>query len=593
MEEFLSFTRYRPMNEPTTDLAAGLSALEETFRQLRPRLAEIVEQIGDPGRAPAEETISQLVAARKEFVRLRDALLQRAAAEQVASTPSPEQIASLPQLGQLLRQVTEAQTARAEREKRRDLYQRAAQVLDRVLGVAHRERPDFAPLANCQGQARELRQAAAALDEGPREQLERLAEGHHPLCDLLTLLESYRVIDDARWQQLHDSIAQHFGRDLALAIIRGRLCFRAPAAPAPTPAAPPVAPTPVATAPPETPRTVPEVFNGEERTLVNQSPVTEAALAAQPEEDPMIVDEASATAAGRHGPLSVQQVSDLLTPSNGVAVLFGAPLAGLDDVEEQLHAAGREGRLITLDGATDRMGFLRELEELQGDRPDGLILVLVPSYCAWNEDWVRHAQQHLRPQPGKKKVTRVVFMADPAVTWYWVQMSKNVRDRLHAGGVAEFSLQPLAPATVAAWLEERGLGPADAAMVPKIAQVTGNWALLLSQFAGRSREHPDRWEQELTALEKELAAGRSSWRNSLGVVPQALPVLKAMSEFGEPVTAAELAELLAGSRAAATIEAVLRWAELLAFIRPVSPGKWKLDRMVGQAIGQLSEEWEP
>lgn len=582
MEGFPFLREYRAMNDPTPDLATALDALQADYRQLRPRLAETADQL-EQGQPPAEDLLAQLAAARQRFLELRETVAQRAAGEQLSTSAAPPD--SLSALTELVHQVTEAQRSRMQREQQQQTRSRAVQVLKRVLSIRHRDRADFAPLVQCQARAGRLSEAEG---DAAHDEFQRLAEGNHPLCDVLTLLESYRVIDDERWQQLHDRIAETFGRELALAIVRGRLTFPA-ANPAVTPSpAPPPEPAPVA--PPYT-----EDQDGQQTLVFSKAASPRPGRPTSSVDIEMTVSEEEAPFDGtyRSGPLTARQLTDLLSPTNGVAVLFGAPVAGLDDVEEHLRAACREGRLTTLDGDTDRSAFLRELDELVEHRPDGLILVLVPSYCAWNEDWVKQAQQQVQRQPSKRKFTRVLFVADPPVAWYWVQMNKGVRDRLVAGGVAEFSLHPWSDAAVAAWLEEQGLRPVDLGLRCEVSRVTGNWTALLQQLAARCKGHPESWADELTALEKEMASTRSSWRNGLGVVPQALPVLKALAEVSEPVTAADLAGRLAGRRPPAVVDAVLRWADLLHFVHPAGHHKWALDPVVRQAVMQLSEEWAP
>jgi hypothetical protein len=110
-------------------------------------------------------------------------------------------------------------------------YDKAGTWLDRVLAIKHREEPDFAPLLECLAKARELRQRAAEIEfsgetDPPADVLEEVqsvADGHHPLCDLLAQVEEHDSLDDERWHDLTAHITRAFGKPLATAAARGKL----------------------------------------------------------------------------------------------------------------------------------------------------------------------------------------------------------------------------------------------------------------------------------------------------------------------------------------------------------------------------------
>jgi hypothetical protein len=281
-------------------------------------------------------------------------------------------------------------------------------------------------------------------------------------------------------------------------------------------------------------------------------------------------------------PLTAQQERDILAPANGVAVLFGSRVAGLDEVDRFLHAACREGRLITLDTANDRRGFLRQLDELLKDRPDGLILGVVPDYCPWSEDWVLSSLESIGRLTSRRKFARLLFIADPEATWSWVQTDRGVQDRLVENGVAEFSLEPWSDSALRQWMSAADFGPDDQAGRDCFRNVTGNWASLLHQVGLRCRRNRKGWQEVLVDYERELAQ-RVEWRELFGLIGQTLPVLKVMAERNEPVNWEDISTRVSGG-SPILVAMVLCWADRLRYIRPAGQNKWVLDPIIRQAV---------
>jgi len=661
------------MSTQESQLKSDLQSLQETFRELSLRLAEAAGNLGRSGRPPSEDIIQQLDGAHRRFRELQEGAFQLAAGEHMAA-PTVSDRATIPDLLALLRQVDETRTIR---QKKQEQLQKARSVLDRVLSIVHKNSASFAPLADLQTQASGLRdQALADSDQPASPELENLAEGRHPYCDFLHLLEHHEDIDDDRWVQLNESITQAFGKPLAIATARKKLRIKEEAgvsggqesgnrcqesgnrcqesgdrgqesgdrgepgcvsarsqesggrgqeagvgspeesahvensiAPSsnstPVPAAESLEPadaTATATltrptwegrefanaASENSPHTI-EIDLAADGRSNQVGPATEPDLhlATLLPQEPLPEHEGTL----RRGlpedtwlrsPLTAQQELDLLAPTNGVAVLFGSRVAGLDDVDRFLHAACREGRLITLDTANDRRGFLRQLDELLKDRPEGLILGVVPDYCPWSEDWVLSSLELITRSTARRKFTRLLFVADPESTWSWVQTDKSAQDRMVESGVAEFSLEPWSDQALRQWLSEGGFGPEDQAGRACFKNVTGNWGALLYQVGLRCKLDPHGWQETIVDYERELAQ-RVEWGELFGLVGQALPVLKVMAERNEPVSWEEISSLVGGG-SPILVAMVLCWADRLRYIRPAGQKKWVLDPIIRQAV---------
>ncbi len=646
------------MSTPDSQLKNDLQALQETFRELSLRLAEAAGNLGRSGRPPSEEIIQQLGSAHRRFHELQEGAFQLAASERMPTLSASER-GTIPDLLSLLRQVDETRTIR---QKKQIQLQKARTVLERILAVVHKDSKPLAPLADLQSKATGLRdQTQADSDQPISPELENMAEGRHPYCDFLQLLENHDEIDDDRWVQLNDSITQAFGKPLAIATARKKLKIREGAegrkqesgvrgqvasgdspgretevrsqdsegesAPAeakvetspgpsvsnnsvPEPAADNVAvavaaPTAPASATAtlempslenrvadhphseNSPATIEIDLDTDGRSRIGPATEPDLHLPTLMPQEPLPENEGSL----RRGlpddvwlrsPLTAPQELDLLVPSNGVAVLFGSRVAGLDDVDRFLHTACREGRLITLDTANDRRGFLRQLDDLLKERPEGLILGLVPDYCPWSEDWVLSSLELINKTAARRKYARILFVADPESTWSWVQTDKSAQDRMAENGVAEFSLEPWSDQALRQWMSEAGFGPEDQAGRDCFKNVTGNWGALLYQVGLRCKRDPDHWQEAIVEYERELVQ-RAEWGELFGLVGQALPVLNVMAERNEPVSWEEISSHVGGG-SPILVAMVLCWADRLRYIRPAGQKKWVLDPIIRHAV---------
>src|SRR5437879_9816422 len=136
--------------------------------------------------------------------------------------------------------------------------QRALGVLNRVLGIGHRDDPAFRPLLECQAKASELRLSLSrAVAEQRGYTVKQVDQAMLPFADLLTLVHGREHLDDHRWGQLETGVSRAFGRPLVAAATRGRLVVGGDhGAPRVAPAPPPREPEPPRA---ERPRRVPVV----------------------------------------------------------------------------------------------------------------------------------------------------------------------------------------------------------------------------------------------------------------------------------------------------------------------------------------------
>lgn len=262
------------------ELARRLAAERERFGTLGARAARAAQDL-QATTPPDAELLAGLTAAARAFGDLRQAVLAEAVLL-LDPPPPPESLATLTDLGPVLESLVLAEETRVRRARWETARREALDVLDRLAGLTHREDAGFAPLAAAQADARAAReQIAGSKPEDFEAATRRLGERVRMFGDLVALAEGWSALDDERCSSLQDSIAEGFGRPLALAALRGKLGRAGEAPPEPVvtppvgvPDAPvaPGAPIPIADAPPLVPPPIappPEI----EPLVIEPSPI--------------------------------------------------------------------------------------------------------------------------------------------------------------------------------------------------------------------------------------------------------------------------------------------------------------------------------
>lgn len=210
------------METSQADLLKDFTVVTRTFEQLSQRLTDVAEQVRNSGIPPSEGLIEEIASSRRSFTELRDRAIELVSLLAESSSKAPDEIGSIKDLEALLQLITEAQRKKAHEEKAR---LRALTILDRILSLIHREQPDFPPLDDAQAKAKALREILRT-HTGPEvhPEMNPLAQGRHPLAELLTLVEGYEDLDDDLWLLLKHAVAENFGKSLAMSAARGKLC---------------------------------------------------------------------------------------------------------------------------------------------------------------------------------------------------------------------------------------------------------------------------------------------------------------------------------------------------------------------------------
>ncbi len=204
------------------DLLRRNADLATWLADLGARSADAARALAQPGTPPPGDYLDEMADAVREFASLRDEVLAMVAQTSLP-VPAASEVASTRELDALLRalieQIEKEAHAAAAARARHD----ALALLDRVAALTHRDDPRFAALSACQSQARDLHSTVAGSADDERA---IWTPALAPFAALLTLLDGQQALTDDAWAVLEDSVAETFGRPLAVAAARRKLVPR-------------------------------------------------------------------------------------------------------------------------------------------------------------------------------------------------------------------------------------------------------------------------------------------------------------------------------------------------------------------------------
>ncbi|HEY9694173.1 MAG TPA: ATP-binding protein [Oculatellaceae cyanobacterium] len=308
--------------------------------------------------------------------------------------------------------------------------------------------------------------------------------------------------------------------------------------------------------------------------------------------DPEIFRSALRNDLSRRSPLTVQQESALRRRENGVSIICGCPAAGLDELSDFLVSAVGQEFLIPIEDVAENSSFAKHLSNLDKRERDidGTTIVFVSSTCAWNQEWVKIAQEKVKRLKSKKSFARIVFVANPSKLWDLI--GNNYLNSRNFQDVSIFSLTPWHDAALRQWLEDCDLA-LNKESRDKITEITGNWPVLLQRFYQHAQLDTN-WEPHLQRLGESL--------NNADVLSE-LAVLMGLDRIYEQQKPKQILHVLATLEKASTedlieigegisdkiVDHTLRWAELLRLAYPVGKGNWSIDPLVSRILTSLGE----
>ncbi|MBN9012795.1 MAG: ATP-binding protein, partial [Rhizobiales bacterium] len=166
----------------------------------------------------------------------------------------------------------------------------------------------------------------------------------------------------------------------------------------------------------------------------------------------------------RRSPLTALQESELRARRHGVSLIFGAPAAGLHEVERFLRSAVGSSLFTAFDADGDRTAFNRQIDNLRTSPRDqaGTNITYVGPSRPWDETWANRALARTGKFSSNISFLRVVFAGDPFTVWRLLEPidgnGATPLDRLVADGCAVTSLRPWDAAALRFWLEDASIG---------------------------------------------------------------------------------------------------------------------------------------
>ena len=211
----------RDVTQTLAELGRRLGALRAEFVALGGRAAGAAGALTST-LPPPSVLLEELSAARTSFTELRSAMLEHAGS--LALVLDAEGVASCRDLEPVLAAIQAAEEQQARVMAWEEARESVLVVLDRVMALIHREEKGFAALGQCQERAREMHaELSGPLPEDLEHETKMVPGKVRPFAELVALVDGWNVLDDDRCAYLQDSIAQAFGRPLALAALRGKL----------------------------------------------------------------------------------------------------------------------------------------------------------------------------------------------------------------------------------------------------------------------------------------------------------------------------------------------------------------------------------
>lgn len=353
------------------ELLQQIARLSETYANLAESLLMAAKQLQDSGLPPSDSLLQEVAAYSRNFV-----AVQKQALEANNWAIAPGEITSLKDIQNLV------ETAAAS-EGKASIRDAALKVIDRVLAIAHRSQSDFAPLQSVQAKARELHRA---ISESTPTQLhsdaESLVSGKHPVSAVLALVEQQDKLDDEQWVILEETVSAAFGKQIAVAISRGKLTIAEMVKAAPAKVEPgfQAAPQQKISAEP-----LPEVI------IIPSGNVAPKQVAVAPQ---IQILESPAPSAPMHEVIivpSVEVPQSLPTTGSG-NIVFGAPR----DIQQAVAVEGALGIkvLAHIQGIGDRTFGSQEYagSKGQGRRVEGFQINIDPPIPGLNVEYMAHVE---------------------------------------------------------------------------------------------------------------------------------------------------------------------------------------------------------
>ncbi|MEY6431171.1 hypothetical protein ABC977_01980 [Thioalkalicoccus limnaeus] len=287
-------------------------------------------------------------------------------------------------------------------------------------------------------------------------------------------------------------------------------------------------------------------------------------------------------------PLTGQQESEILAAKDGVLVLFGTVLAGIESVVAflpEMLADKDFVEIARIDGVQNLRGFEDRLRAtlVATKKTDGIRLVVIPHTEPWTREWIEAAATHLGRHRSTRVTNRVLFVGESRDAWDWF----DTGGQNGTGAVTELTLSPWAEPFVGQWAKDAGFGPLGNVDLASWRDATGWWGGLLAMLGEQLRgDHSALQRVAFQSFHEQLP---QTLREiiSRDLPPELAHPLQVLAIYGESLSEPDWLELLNGPDTTLEREwlgRLIRWASLLSLLVPGEGGTWAIDPVVGRAL---------
>ncbi len=270
--------------------------------------------------------------------------------------------------------------------------------------------------------------------------------------------------------------------------------------------------------------------------------------------------------------LSAGQEERLVSNKQGVGLIFGTYLAGLDRIHESFERL-KEEPSVTVHGPFPTFGREARRAATRSRKP-GTHIVLVDMR---NSNWrlalkeIKKALELPSRLEAQNQTIRPVFICTPTHAWERLNESDSVRESNVE--LWEIWLGPCAKGFACAWLKERE-APAYTNLESQDTSIDTPWPAVVETAA------KDKLESMAEAVD--LTLNNKVLVSDILEVSEAVPVLRELSDLVGPLTADDLSDFLSSVLSLEQAERVLDWASRLGAVQRDGEG-YRLD--TAYAIG--------
>jgi hypothetical protein len=292
----------------------------------------------------------------------------------------------------------------------------------------------------------------------------------------------------------------------------------------------------------------------------------------------------------RRSPFSSEDERRLFAPENGVVVVLGSKLTGMNDAVRAIKAAcPPENARVEVETPSGGLSvpdwvisvLRRAAEE---DRFEGVTALLVNWQVGWSSDLPLIAARHLGRSLDRTRLIRIAFLGGPVIAWRWGEQARVYHANSSGARIREITLQPWGQETLRRWAEEIGVpGRRDEIGLNQIRELTGGFGPVLAAYAENPPRQAEAPQDFAARLLSAIGLSLDDWpmepKSALAALA-GIMVDPAKEDFtiDDLQSAAEIPSEVATH--------IVEWAAPFGFLAEVLAGRYRLNPFLAQALSR-------